>query len=155
MKTINKIMVAVDFSDYSFPAATYAAELAKDVNAKILLTNVFNQRDIDMMNNVAKRAPEFPVKKYVDEYLKDRRERLEDLAKKIDIDHLDVEINVCIGVPYKALLKEIEEKNPDILVMGTKGRSNLVDMVIGSCAQKMFRRCPIPLLSIREAQNQG
>ena len=44
MKTINKIMVAVDFSDYSFSAVAYAVELAKDVNAKILLTNVFQSK---------------------------------------------------------------------------------------------------------------
>jgi nucleotide-binding universal stress UspA family protein len=142
-------MVAVDFSDYSLPAAQYASDLAKDVSASLLLTNVLNQRDIDMMNKVALRVPEFSVNKYVDEYLVDRKERLQELVKKIDIENLDVEVNVCTGVPYEALLKEIEDKNPDLLIMGTKGRSNLVDMIVGSCAQKMFRRCPIPLLSIR------
>lgn len=154
MKTVNRIMVAVDFSDYSFPVVQYASDLAKDVSASLLLTNVFNQRDIDMMNKVALRVPEFNVKKYVDENIADRSERLGDLLKKIDIGNLEVEVNVCIGVPYEALLKEIEEKNPDLLIMGTKGRSNLVDMIVGSCAQKMFRRCPIPLLSIRGPQTE-
>lgn len=154
MKTVNKIMVAVDFSDYSFPAVQYASDLAKDVSASLLLTNVFNQRDIDMINKVVFRVPEFNVQKYVEENLTDRRERLGDLVKKIDMGNLEVELNVCIGVPYKALLKEIENKKPDLLIMGTKGRSNLMDMVIGSCAQKMFRRCPIPLLSIREQQSE-
>jgi nucleotide-binding universal stress UspA family protein len=46
-------------------------------------------------------------------------------------------------------LQEIEEKNPDLLIMGAKGRSNVADMILGSCAQRMFRHCPIPLLSIR------
>ena len=120
MKTINKIMVAVDFSDYSLPAAQYASDLAKDVSASLLLTNVLNQRDIDMMNKVALRVPEFPVKKYVDQYLVDRKEGLQELVNKIDIQNLDVEVNVCIGVPYEALLKEIEDKKPDLLIMGTK-----------------------------------
>lgn len=147
-------MVAVDFSAYSFPAAKYASDLAKEVSASLLLTNVFNQRDIDMMDKVAFRVPESNVKEHVDENLADRRERLEDLVKKIDMGNIEVELNVCIGIPYKALLKEIKEKKPDLLIMGTKGRSNIVDMVIGSCAQKMFRRCPIPLLSLREQESE-
>jgi len=142
-------MVAIDFSDLLLNAAQYAARLAKDVAAKLLLTNVYNQRNIDMLSKVVLEVPEFPVKKYVDENVKDRKERLEDLAKKINSDNLDVETNVRIGVPYEALLQEIEEKKPDLLVMGTKGRSNLVDTIIGSCGQKLFRRSPIPLLSLR------
>ena len=155
MKTINKIMVAVDFSDYSLPSLTYAVELAKDVGANLLLTNVLNQRDIDMMNKVAKRVPEFPVEKHVEEAVQERSENLLKLLEKVDTGNLDEETNVRTGVPYKALLKEIEEKSPDLLVMGIKGRSNLVDTIIGSCAQKLYRRCPIPLLSLRMSALAG
>jgi nucleotide-binding universal stress UspA family protein len=153
MKTINKIMVAVDFSDYSLAAVEYAAKLAKDVGAELLFTNVYNQRDIDAMNTVATRVPNFSAKKYVDEHIKERKGRLQDLSKQLRQDKLTVETHVRIGIPFNALLQEIREKEPDLLVMGTKGRSNLVDMLIGSCAQKMFRLSPIPLLSIRENQS--
>ncbi len=155
MKTINKIMVAVDFSDYSEPAVQYAASLAADVAAALLLTNVFNERDIGMLEMVAARVPEFSVEKHVDENMKERKELLAKLVQKVNAGNLAVETNVRIGVPYKALLQEIDEKKPDLLVMGTKGRSNFVDMVIGSCAQKMFRRSPIPVLSLRRDQSDG
>jgi nucleotide-binding universal stress UspA family protein len=149
MTVINSIMVAVDFSDFSIAATEYAAKLAKDVNAKLLLTHIYNQRDVEMMNSVATRVPEFSVKDYVDEHVLERKIRLQDLVKKIGLSGFPVEIHVRVGVPYEDLLKAIEEKKPDLLVMGAKGRSNVVDMILGSCAQKMFRHCPIPLLSIR------
>ena len=149
MTVINKIMVAVDFSEDSLKAAQYGAKLAAGVGATLQLTNVYNQRDVDMMNKVAEAHPAFPVKKYLDDHTKERRERLEALTKQFHIESLETKINVRVGVPYEALLEQIEDSKPDMLVMGTKGRSNLVDMIVGSCAQKMFRRCPIPLLSIR------
>jgi len=149
MTSINKIMVAVDFSDFSVTAAEYAAKLAKDMKATLLLTHVYNKRDVDMLNRVATRVPDFSVKKYVDEHIQDKKDQLRNLAKKLSQGDLSVETHVLIGVPYEALLKEIAEKKPDLLVMGAKGRSNVLDMILGSCAQKMFRHSPIPLLSIR------
>jgi nucleotide-binding universal stress UspA family protein len=150
MKTINKIMVAVDFSEYSLAAAEYAARLAKDMKAGLLFTNVYNQRDVDMLNTVATRVPNFSVKKYVDEHINERHAGLKNLAKKLRYGKRMAKTHVRIGVPYEALLLEIKDEQPDLLVMGAKGRSNVVDMILGSCAQKMFRHCPIPLMSIRD-----
>ncbi len=44
MKTINKIMVAIDFSKDSLAAAAYAAKLAKDVGAKLMFTHIYNTK---------------------------------------------------------------------------------------------------------------
>ncbi len=153
MKKMNKILVAIDFSDHSILAAKYAVDLAKDVSAALVFSNILNQRDIDMANKAALRTAEFSAKKFIDETLINRRTRLEALVQELDTGDLDIDISISIGVPYKALLNDIELKKPDLLVMGTKGKSSLVDMIIGSCAQKMFRRSPIPLLSIREPEN--
>lgn len=40
---------------------------------------------------------------------------------KISDGTLDVQTNVGIGTPHKALLQEIKEKTPDLLIMGAKG----------------------------------
>lgn len=149
MKTIKTIMAAVDFSEYSVRAAEYAAKLAKDLKAKLLLTHIYNQRDVDMMQEVAMRVLDFSVNEHLEEHIGERKQKLEDLARELGQGALDIQTHVQIGVPYEALLKEIEKQKPDLLVMGVKGRSDFVDMIVGSCAQKMFRRSPIPLLSIR------
>ncbi len=143
-------MVAVDFSEYSLAAASYAASLAQDLGAALFFSHIFNRRDVDMLNMVAARVPEFSVKEYVKDQVNERKEKLQELAKKLNGDKLAVETYVRTGVPFEALLQEIKEKLPDLLVMGAKGRSNVVDIILGSCAQKMFRYSPIPLLSIRD-----
>ena len=154
MKTVNKIMVAVDFSDYSLPSVKYAAQLARDVQAELLLVNVYNQREINMLKVISAEQPSFSFEKHLEENLVDRRERLTALIEQSGCRNYGVKVQtvVCTGVPHVELLNEIDARKADLLVMGTKGRSNLMDTIIGSCAQKMFRRSPIPVLSIRSKE---
>lgn len=155
MDLIKTIMVAVDFSDHASSAADYAAKLASDVNANVLLVNILNQRDVDAMNMVAVRVPKYPVKQYIEEQLEDRHDRLKEIESRPGFSGLNVRRIVKTGVPYDALLKVIKDEKPDLLIMGTLGRSAMMDAIVGSCARKMFRHCPIPLLSIREPENSG
>jgi nucleotide-binding universal stress UspA family protein len=148
MNKVKKIMVAIDFSEHSVAAAQYAAGLASDVDAALLLTNVVNQRDVDHMEIAVKRVAIFSVEKYIEEQIEHRKKLFEDLEKKLNLDNLNVQTSVRIGVPFREILLEIKVNEPDLLVMGRKGRSELADIVIGSCAQKLFRRCSIPLLTI-------
>lgn len=149
MKTINKIMVAVDFSDYSLPATKYAARLAEDVQADLLLVNVINQRDVNIMKKIANEAPAFSFDAYLEETRKDREEGFQNLIKDAGCGGTAVKTVIRIGVPYQELLDVIKTQKPDLLIMAVKGRSNLINTIVGSCAQKMFRRSPVPVLSIR------
>jgi len=151
MQTVNKIMVAVDFSQYSPAAVRYAVDLAKDVGAEVLLVNVYNQRDINVLKKIEIEYPKFSFNQYYEENLLDRRSRLEALADECKSEAPDVKTVslVLAGVPHEELLKAIDDRQPDLLVVGIKGRSNLMDALTGSCARRLFRHSPIPVLSIR------
>lgn len=149
METIRRIMLAVDFSDYSLMSLRYAASLAKDAGAELLLVNVVNHRDVEIMKKVADQYPSFSMESRLEAMVEDRKNLFRELLAQVNTDGIVVEILIRSGVPHLELLQVIGEKRPDLLVMATKGRSNLLDTLVGSCARKMFRQSPIPVLSLR------
>jgi nucleotide-binding universal stress UspA family protein len=145
-----KIMVAVDFSDYSPKIAEHAGRLAEDLGAELLFVNVINQRDIDMVKHVTMYTDKISVKDYVDGLKEDRTEKMQNLLKETSCNRVPNRFLIKKGVPFVALTETAEEEKVDMVVMGTKGRGNISGILFGSQAEKMFRHCPVPLLSIRE-----
>lgn len=149
MSKIKKIMVAVDLSDYSLPSVEYAHDLARALGAEIMLVCVFNQRDVRTIQITLDAYDASLCEKLIEENMAYRRNALENLTQEAGAQKTVTRKIVRLGVPHQELLNAIEEEKPDLLVMGTKGRSNLADTIVGSCAQKMYRRSPIPVLSLR------
>ena len=142
------IMAAVDLSDYSAMTVRYSTWLAKQLNASLLLVSVINQRDLDMVSRAMVGYEAFSLPNYIDEQIKDRKARIKDLLETVSPEAIEYTVKIRQGVPYLELLAAIKDEQPDMLVVGAKGRSNLADVVVGSTARKMYRRSPIPLVTI-------
>ena len=146
---IKKIMIAVDFSECTEQSLHYGISLAKGMNASLLLVNVVNSRDLNVVERyIGLQEPEL-YQKFVEDAHSSRKKELDDLLKIAEEKGVLGDSLVLEGVPYMEILNAIDTEKPDMLIVGTKGRSNIADTIIGSCAQKLYRRCPIPLLSLR------
>ena len=150
MSKIKKIMVAVDFSEYSPKIAKYASHLAEDLGAELIFVNVINQRDVDMVKRVTMHTDKISVKDYVDGLKKDRTEQMQNLLTEANCSRIPNRFTIKKGVPFVELVETAKEEKVDMVIMGTKGRGNIAGILFGSQAEKMFRHCPVPLLSIRE-----
>lgn len=148
---IKKIMAAYDLSEYSAEALRYAARLAAGLNAELVIVNVINQRDVDMVRKVELAYPAFSLANYIDEQKAYRRAEIEKIIAEPSFPAVTARVVFKIEVPFRGLLEAVEEEAVDMVVMGTKGRGNLAGVLFGSTSEKMFRRCPVPLLSVRPA----
>jgi nucleotide-binding universal stress UspA family protein len=150
MKRIRKIMVAYDFSDYSKEALEFALELADELKSNLMIVNVINQREVDALRRAEMEGSGISADQFVKDNKKDRMNRINEVLEQISAKQLVVEIKIKIGVPFCELIQTVKDSGVDLVVMGRKGRSNLAGILFGTTAEKMFRHCPVPLLSLRE-----
>ena len=143
-----KIMTAVDLSDYSAAAVRYGVWLSMKLDAELLLINVINHRDIEMVQRAMIGYDAFSLPDYLEEQVQDRVTKMKGLLTAASHDTVDCRYIVKNGIPYWELMEAIKEEKPQLILLSTKGRSNIADVLVGSTAWRIYRRSPIPLLTI-------
>lgn len=149
MAEIRRIMVAVDFSDYSHRTIQYAGLLARACQADLIVVNVINQRDIDLLQSIKTRGINVSVRDYLKTQQAEREALAQQSFQEAGCGDITCTRIIRVGVPWVELLSAAQEQQADLIVMGTKGRTNLANTLFGSTAEKVLRRSPIPVLSIR------
>ncbi len=154
MKPYQRILAAVDFSSHAKLVVEHATVLARTLKAELIFVNVINQRDIDGIHRsidfLKNDFKKISVQRCIDQLPKERKQSMKEIEESSDLSDIKTRFVVRTGTPYQELLDLAAEEKADMLVMGIKGRSDLVDVMVGSTALKMFKRCPIPLVTVRK-----
>ncbi len=141
MKTFKHILVPTDFEQASTGALDIATSLAQAFAAKVTLLHVW----------------EIPIYPYMDFMLNsDVITRVEDAAvnrlrealEKLQLVLPNAESKLKAGPPWQGIIDAIGELKPDLVVMGTHGRSGFVRTVLGSVAEKLVRLSAVPVLTV-------
>ena len=143
MIVLKKILCPVDHSECSYLALKYAISLALKDEAKLYLMHVIDTRLYD--TEIYKFSPY-----KLDEI--DMNKIHEDLIKSLPegtMDVLEVETIVIKGIPFHEIINAATEIGADLIVIGTHGRTGLSHVVMGSVAEKVVRKAPCPVLTVR------
>ena len=142
MMNVKRILVPTDFSETSDAAVKYGVGLARALSAQLYLLHVTGETGVNFEADFAmvpfENAP---------------REQLETLVSEQEASQLRPEYALRLGVPSDQIVRYADDRDIDLIVMGTHGRSGLPHMMMGSIAEKVVRVAPCPVLTIRQPQH--
>ena len=152
MNEIKKILAALAPSkERAEEIFNYAAKLTASLNAELIVANVINSRDVEAISKIVSLGYEVDGDHYVQDVREERKQMIAQIINKSSsLPPGSVRTIFKVGNPINELLKIIISENVDIVVMGPKGRTDLEHVILGSVAEKMFRRSPVPILSYRD-----
>jgi nucleotide-binding universal stress UspA family protein len=141
----SKILFPTDFSEVAAKAQGFIKRLNTAQMGEIVLLNVVNQRLFDALDTHS--AIIFHDGRYKEDtgdvkqrIIDQRQEKLAVIGKDLEQAGFAVKPMVKIGNPRKEILKVESQENVSVIVMGSHGRSNLGEMLIGSVTEKVVRR---------------
>ena len=149
MDNIKKILVPLAFTEYSQGVFDCAVQVAMKNDAKLIVLNIINSRNIESVKSIVAMGYDVDAEHYVEEIRRERKQMLNKMADDALIDKDKVKILFKIGKPVDEILKVIIKEVPDLVVMGTRGPSGLENSIMGSVAEKVFKRSPVNVLSYR------
>ncbi|CAG35472.1 universal stress protein [Desulfotalea psychrophila] len=151
---IQKILVPIAFSQHSQGMLDYAAELAESLDAELLIVNIISTRDIEAVERISSYGYKVDTEHYLETIRKDRGAQIIELTEKLTLPDERVSFSFRMGDPTTELLKMIVEQEIDMIVMGVKTR-DFTAMFTGSVAERLFRKCPITVVSYRDKTTAG
>ena len=138
MKTI---LIATDFSPASRNASLYGIELAKALEANIILFNSFKASTSSSKQK--KSESSYDTMMQADK-------RLLEEADFLDPGHEVIEIICDEGVAYSSIMNTANEKKVDCIVVGRKGNGNTIKDLFGSTATALAKDANIPVIIVPE-----
>jgi nucleotide-binding universal stress UspA family protein len=149
MPEVNKILVAICFSDYCPGTFAYATRLATQLQAELVVANIINIKDVQAIGRIESMGYAISAEEYVKGVREERREELGKMVADSGFPKEKLKSIFKVGHPFEELLKITKEEKVDMVVMGAKGRSNVEHLLVGSVAEKMFRHSPVTVASYR------
>ncbi|WP_343328750.1 universal stress protein [Polaribacter staleyi] len=143
---MKKILVPIDFSKTSEYASKIAAKIAAKTNATIYLIHLIEvpKGVIDMAASSKFSIPESML------YLRMIREKILHFKKTFFNKNTHVEYLIKLNSPFEGIQKYADKINADLIIMGSKGHSELEEMIIGSNTEKVVRNSKTPVIVIKQ-----
>ncbi|MEL4454874.1 universal stress protein [Lutimonas vermicola] len=139
---MKKILFATDFSSNANKAFSFALNMAEKHKADLIMVHVFNLKavwtypytgdPIEMKAQAAK-SWERSLKEFFEHY-----------DSKVKASYFAVENHTVV----QGILSVIEKQKPQLVVTGTRGKSTVKELLLGSTTKALVKKSPVPVLAV-------
>jgi nucleotide-binding universal stress UspA family protein len=137
-----KVLCGTDFTERSYHALDYALRFAQLAEGTLIVAHFVHVPSGDLYTH-----DEWP--RTFEEARARAHEMLVDVHKTRLGGYAKTELVVEIGAPAEMLIQLAKERQVDVVVTATHGRSELADLIMGSTAEKLIRHAPCPVFVVR------
>ncbi len=148
MVLFKNILVPVDFGESSRDALTLAIDLAKQYGSALTLLHAVD------VPAYGYGAVGFAAVDILTPMQEAARAHLDTLLAEVRKERPETTGIVATGVPWREIIAAIDERKPDLIVMGTHGRRGIGRAILGSVAEKVVRLSLAPVLTVRGKEDR-
>ena len=150
MIKLKKVLLPTDFSDSARHALTYGVSFAKEYGAELVLLHVVENLTVGYASDLFP-VPMAEVFQEISGYAKTELAKLGEEARSRG---LTVREEVVQGKPSAEIIRFASENEIDMIVLGTHGKGMLDQALFGSTTERVVRRSPCPVLTVRPAGHE-
>jgi nucleotide-binding universal stress UspA family protein len=144
MRPIRRILFPTDFSEYAEDAWPYATTLARDFGAELHVLHVLTPAPKVYTDGLA-----YGPRDLAENMQAEALAALEPLVAGAKDLGLAAQASVCAGVAFQEILTYAGVHDIDLIVMATHGRTGLAHALLGSVTERVVRRAPCPVFTVR------
>jgi len=152
-----KILYPTDFSETAELALNQVKAFRTLKAEEVILLHVIDERDIKKRDIFSLLLGVAGLNKSVEEFenelknklIEEAKSKMESIKKELEDVGYKVKDIVVVGVPYKEIVKIAEDEGVDIIIMGSHGKTNLRDILLGSVTENVIKKSDKPVLVVK------
>lgn len=145
MQQIKKILVPIDFSDHSINALKYAVDFAQTFGAKLYLIYIVEP----MLYPADFSMGQIAIPDVSDDLVRRGEDEMNAIVKEHVEGKVPYEKIIKTGRPFIEIIEAASEYDIDLIIISTHGHTGVEHLLFGSTAEKVVRKAPCPVLTVR------
>jgi nucleotide-binding universal stress UspA family protein len=141
---VRRILVPIDFSEHAEAVVEWAAHLAEEHESEIVLLHVYHL-PVEFQQMEGAYLPS----DFWNSVKEEAKRQLSAYGDRLRARGLRVSEEAREGYPATVIEEEVERQSADLVVIGSRGRTGLKHLLLGSIAERVVQKAPCPVLTVK------